>query len=85
MINDDKQKSSTNQKCEKIEFDECSKYVLMIPRYEKNQKTEKGEKSILMDIQNNCFGETPVYLRGVIFLAQILRALLSNKNGIFNF
>ena len=58
--------------------------VLMMP-IRKRQKIGKCEKVILMNIRNNCFGKTPLYLKGYNFYILILSALLSNKNGILHY
>ena len=50
---------------------------------EKDQQIEKCEKSILMNIQN-IFLSRPLLLKEYIFLAQIMRTLLSNKSGKSN-
>ena len=43
------------------------------------KKSEMFKYLILINVQNNC---SLFYLTNIIYLAQILRALLSNKNGI---
>ena len=58
-------------------------YVWLYTLPIKKDKIEKGQ-SINFD---ECFKNinTPFYLRNIINLAKILRALLSNKNGVLHF
>ena len=50
----------------KIDFVSCSKYFFGETPYEKDQRIEKCEKSILLNVQNNFF-DTSVYLRNITF------------------
>ena len=84
MINEDKGESSTNRNM--IFFDEWSKYYVWLdPPYGKFEKSKNVHQFILMNVQINFFGVPLFYLRNVIFLAKILRALLSNKNEILHY
>ena len=78
------EKDQQIEKCERIDFDECSKYGFGDTPYKKDQNIEKCKTTVLMNGRNNFSGETRVYLMD-IFSAQILRALSSNKNGILYF
>ena len=83
MINEDKWKISTNQKMWKIDFDECLKYFSVRPPMKKikNQKLWKNQFLFMF----NFLKWDPFLLKKYNFLAQMLRTLLSNKNGIFHF
>ena len=63
----------------------CDQNILLVRHlYEKDHKIENVEQYILIDVQN-CFWKTTFYLRNKFYLAKILRALLSNKNGILHY
>ena len=86
MINENKRKRWTNRKFAKRSIlMNVQNIFLMRPLMKKIKKPKYVKKLILMDIQNNMFGNKPIYLRDIIFLAWIPRALLSNKNGILYF
>ena len=57
---------------------------LVIPPLLKTRKIENGQ-SINLDECLKTFLYTLFYLGHIIYLARILRALLSNKNGILHF
>ena len=54
------------------------------PPMKKMKKSKNVKHLNLMNVQN-IFWCSPFYLRNIIYLAQIIRALLSNKNGILHF
>ena len=54
------------------------------PSMEKLGKSKNVNQLILMNVWNS-FSYTPFYLGNIIYLAKILRALFSNKNGILHF
>ena len=86
MINEDKRESSINRKMRKNEFWwMITIFFWLDPPYENDQKAENVKQFILINVQNNVFGCYLLYLRNVIYLAKILRALLSNKNEILHF
>ena len=58
---------------------------LVIPPYGEIQKSRNINQSILMNVQNIYFDRTPFYLGNEIYLAKLLRALLSNKNRILHY
>ena len=60
-----------------------SKVALVSP-YEKDQKIKKIQ-TMNFDSCSKRFLYTHFYLRDIIYLSKILRALLSNKNGILHF
>ena len=51
---------------------------------EKLEKSKNVNQLFLMNVQN-IFWKSPLYLRNIIYLAKIARALLWNKNGILHF
>ena len=50
----------------------------------KIKKSENNEQTILMNVQND-FLLAPFYSRNIIYLAQIMISLYSNKNEILHF
>ena len=51
------------------------------PPMEKLEKSKNFNQLFLMNVQD-IFLLAPFYLRNIIYLAKILRALLNNKNGV---
>ena len=85
MINEDKRESSIIRKRRKNEFWwMITIFFWLDSPYENDQKPKNVKQFILINVQNNVFGD-PFYLRNIYFFVQILRALLSNKNGILHF
>ena len=83
MINEDKWESSTSRRMRKKLMNDPN-LSWLDPPYEKDEKLKNVKQLILMNVQNNFFGE-PRSHKEYNFLAQVLRALLSNKNGILYF
>ena len=81
--NKNKWEGSTNRKMRKTSFDELSKYFFGETSYEKYQKAKNVEQSILMNAQN--IWMIPFLFKENVLLSPILKALLSNKNGILHF
>ena len=53
-------------------------FVICLP-YEKSQKIEVKNKYVLMNDENIYIWYIPFYIGNIIYLARIVRALLSNK------
>ena len=67
MINEDTWKISTNKKIEKsINMNVKNIFSVRFP-YEKYQKVEKCEKVGFYECPKHKFGDTPIYLRNIIF------------------
>ena len=54
-----------------------------LPTYEKGQKIKKYQTFNFDEF--SFWGYTPLYLSNIMYLTQILRALLSNNNGILHY
>ena len=59
-------------------------FLWLDPPYEKDQKIEKCQ-TFNFDEYPKYFLYSLLYLRNILYLAQMMRALLSNKNGILHF
>ena len=58
---------------------------LVIPRYKKTRNIKKIQSINFDECLEYIFWYTHFYLENIIHLAKILRALLSNNNGILHF
>ena len=77
-----------SEKAQQIErwdiFDEWSIYFWLTPPMKNIKKPKNVKHLILINVQNDLF-DTPHFLRIIIYLSKILKALSSNKNGILHF
>ena len=83
MINEIMWENSTKSKYVKNLMNNQKKLGYPSPM-EKPEKSKNVEQYILMNFEK-VFLLTTFYLGNIIYLAKILRALLSNKNGILYF
>ena len=83
MRNEDKWENSTNQNMIFFINDQNIMFGYN-PPMKKLEKTKDSNQLILINVQNDFFIESFI-LRGIIYLAKIMRALLRNKNEILYF
>ena len=76
---------STKPKYVKILMNNQNIMFGLPPPYGKTQKLEKCQTIYFDECWNNFFGWTPFYIENIIYLAKILRALLSNKMVFLHF
>ena len=77
--------SEKAEQMKKLDFSDKGSIFFVRPPHMKNIKKSKKVKHLIVINVKNIVPWYMFYLKSIIYLDQILRALLSNKNGILNF